>query len=176
MLHLPQPIRLGKNHKRWLYGTLTLLWASGAFWLVLHYFFMAQGEFGPMPNPLEKWGLRLHGLAAFAMLVAIGSVLPVHARRAWNLRKNRATGIVIKSLFLWLALTAYALYYFADDEARPWLPWLHWGVGLAIPLLLAGHIARGRKRHVPAAHDGHAEAGHAGPLRVVSANEGKVVR
>ena len=146
MLHLPQPIRLGKNHKRWLYGTLALLWASGVAWLVLHYFFTTQGEFGPAPHPLAKWALRLHGLAAFATLAAIGSVLPVHARRAWHLKKNRSSGLLMKSLFLWLALTAYALYYFADDEVRPWLPWLHWGVGLGVPLLLAAHIWIGRMR------------------------------
>jgi hypothetical protein len=146
MRHLPQPIRLGKSHKAWLYGVLGLLWASGVIWLALHYFFTGQGEFGPTPHPFEKWALRLHGMAAFATLVAIGSVLPVHAWRGWQLKKNRHSGIVMKSFLLWLAVTAYALYYFADDEARPWLPWLHWGAGLVIPLVVTAHVMIGRMR------------------------------
>jgi hypothetical protein len=147
--NLPLPIRFTPRHKRILYGVFLLLWASGALWLAFHYLMRVPGEFGETAHPLEKWWLRLHGLMAFAMLVAIGSVLPIHARRAWHLKKNRTTGLVMKGAFLWMALTGYALYYFASDANEVWLPLLHWIAGLSLPLVLLVHIVRGRARPQP---------------------------
>jgi hypothetical protein len=145
---MPKPpvIRLGARHRRWLTAVFALLWSSGVLWLGFHYFLRSESEFGPRPHGLEIWWLRLHGLAAFGALVAIGTLLPIHVRRAWQLRKNRGSGLAMKAVLAWLALTGYALYYFADPEARPWLPWLHWSVGLALPVLLVLHIRRGRQR------------------------------
>lgn len=142
----PTPIRLSKHHKRWLYSVFSLLWLSGSLWLVSHYFMRVQGEFGEAPHPLEIWWLRLHGLVVFAALLTLGSVLPTHAHRAWQLKKNRHSGLFMKILFLWLAMTGYALYYFADTENTDWLPLLHWIVGLSLPLMLVFHIRHGRMR------------------------------
>ena len=144
---LPLPIRFAKPHKHALYAVFMLLWLSGAVWLTLHYFLRVPGEFGVSAHPLEIWWLRLHGLMAFAALVAIGSVLPIHARRAWHLKKNRRSGLAMKSVFFWMAATGYALYYFACDDNESWLPLLHWIVGLALPLMLVFHIRVGRARN-----------------------------
>lgn len=137
-------IRFSTDHKRYIYTVIVLLWASGVLWLLFHYFLRVTSEFGAQAHPLENWWLRLHGLAAFAALVMVGSVLPVHARRAWQLKKNRASGLSMKIIFLWLAATGYALYYFARETNEAWLPLLHWIVGLVLPLLLVLHIRRGR--------------------------------
>lgn len=146
--HLPLPIRFAKAHKYTLYAVFALLWLSGALWLGFHYFLRVAGEFGDAPHPLEIWWLRLHGLMGFAILVATGSVLPIHARRAWHLKKNRLSGFAMEAFLLWLALTGYALYYFSSDANESWLPLLHWVAGLAMPLMLALHIWRGRHRSV----------------------------
>ena len=142
----PAPIRFSAPHKRWLYAVFTMLWLSGALWLISHYFMQVDGEFGEMPHPMEIWWLRLHGLMVFAILPVLGSVLSTHAHRAWKLKKNRHTGLFMKVVFLWMGLTGYALYYFASEENANWLPVLHWAVGLSVPLLLFVHIRRGRKR------------------------------
>ena len=144
--HLPLLIRFAKPHKRVLYAVFVLLWLSGVLWLGFHYFLREPGEFGETAHPLEIWWLRLHGLMGFAMLVAVGSVLPIHARRAWHLHKNRSTGFLMQTVLLWLSLTGYALYYFATDANAAWLPLLHWVVGLALPCMLVLHIQRGRAR------------------------------
>lgn len=144
--HTPMPIRFDAAHKKFLYGVFSLLWLSGVQWLMFHYFMRVEGEFGITPHPAEIWWLRLHGLMVFAVLVALGSVLPVHARRAWQLNKNRNSGLMMKVLFLWLALSGYALYYFAGDSNENWLPLVHWGAGLCVPLLLVLHIRKGRRR------------------------------
>lgn len=144
--HLPLPIRFAKSHKHLLYVVFIVLWLSGALWLGFHYFLRVPGEFGEIAHPLEIWWLRLHGLMGFAVLVATGSVLTIHTRRAWHLRKNRSTGFLMQTALLWLALTGYALYYFASDANAIWLPLLHWVVGLMLPLMLVLHIQRGRAR------------------------------
>ncbi len=148
--HPPQPIRLPAGHKKTLYGVFALLWLSGLLWLIFHHFMRLNGEFGSTAHPLEIWWLRLHGLMGFAMLLLIGSILPVHARSAWRLNKNRRSGLGMKLLFGWLALTGYCLYYFISETNEAWLPVLHWSVGLATPALLILHIRLGRKRPPPA--------------------------
>lgn len=146
MTRHPQPIRLGARHKRTLYAVFLTLWGSGVLWLLFHYFLRVQGEFGDAAHPLESWWLRLHGLAGFAALVAVGSVLPVHARRAWQLDRNRRTGLAMKGWLLWLAVTGYGLYYFASEASEAWLPLTHWIAGLALPLAGLIHVRLGRRR------------------------------
>ncbi|WP_310447236.1 hypothetical protein [Thiobacillus sp.] len=144
-------IRLGARHKRLAYAAFALLWASGALWLLFHYFFGVAGDFGPEPHPLEKWWLRMHGLAAMLALVAVGSLATNHMRLAWSRKKNRRTGMPMLALTAWLAATGYALYYFSSDDNAAWLPLLHWTVGLALPLALVAHVVVGRRR-APRAH------------------------
>ena len=139
-------IRLSVSHRRTVYTVCALLWGSGVLWLLFRYFMRLPGEFGDRPHLLEIWWLRLHGLCVLAALVGIGSLLPIHARLGWQLRRNRASGLGMKFLFLWLAATGYALYYFANDDNGNSLAVLHWAVGLPLPLLLAGHVWWGRQR------------------------------
>lgn len=147
------PIRFAALHKKFLYGVFSLLWLSGALWLAFHYFMRVPDEFGIRPHPAEIWWLRLHGLMVFAVLVAIGTVLPNHVRRAWQLNKNRTSGLMMKTIFLWLAITGYALYYFASESNENLLPVLHWGAGISVPLILVLHIRKGRKRgNAPSLH------------------------
>lgn len=139
-----EPIRLGRLHERAVYSSVALLILSGALWLVFHYFFRVEGEFGTSPHPLEYWWLRLHGAAAMVSLIVIGSMLPVHVRRAWELRKNIATGLMTVSVLALLVTTGYALYYFAGGSSRAAISAMHWIVGLTLPIALAWHVWRGR--------------------------------
>ena len=134
-------MRLTSGHRQWVYWTAAALFASGALWLVFHYFLQAQGEFGPAPHPLEHWWLRLHGAAAMLALLVVGSLLPIHVRRGWHQRRNLPLGIALSSAVLLLTLSGYALYYFGGEEARPWISVFHWGIGIASPLALVWHIA-----------------------------------
>lgn len=139
-------IRLGPRHKKLLHSGLILLWASGALWLLFHYFLQVDGDFGPQPHGLEIWWLRLHGLAAMLALMLLGSLLPSHVKLAWTRRKNRRTGLPMLAAWGWLAATGYALYYFSSDANAAWLPLLHWCVGLMLPAVLFAHLKQARKR------------------------------
>lgn len=139
-------IRLGSRHRRVAYATFALLWASGASWLLFHYFFRVEGDFGPEAHPLEAWWLRLHGLMAMFALVAVGSLATNHIRLAWKRRKNLGTGLAMLAATGWLGASGYALYYFASEANEAWLPLTHWVAGLALPLAAFLHIRRGRRK------------------------------
>src|SRR5262245_38299982 len=104
-------MKLSTGHRRLVYWSGAGLFASGALWLVFHYFVRTQGQFGDTAHPLEIWWLRLHGASAMLVLVVVGSLLPVHMRRGWHQRKNLFAGCVLATLELWLIASGYALYY-----------------------------------------------------------------
>ena len=138
-------MRLSHGHLRWVYASGIALFASGALWLLFHYFVHVHGEFGERPHALEVWWLRLHGAAAMLMLAVLGSLLPVHVRRGWHQRKNLVAGSTLATLALLLIISGYALYYFGSEETRPWISAFHWLLGLGAPLLLIWHIISGRR-------------------------------
>jgi len=144
---LAERIRLSAAARRSFYALLAVLAGSGVFWLLAHY----EGELVPeWQNELrrlvlEAWAMKVHGAAAFVMLVATGAMLTHHMRRGWTLARNRASGAsVIGSLAL-LTLTGYALYYVVADATRPPVSVAHWFVGLALAPLLVVHIVAGRR-------------------------------
>lgn len=142
----PFPVRPGARHRRVIRGVVAGAWASGAGWLVLHHFLSLDGPFGPAPHPLEPWALRLHGLFAFAAMGVLGSLLTLHVPGALSASRRRASGLASLTLLVALALTGYALYYFATEANQSWLPILHWGPGLALPLVLWAHLTPGKRQ------------------------------
>jgi uncharacterized membrane protein YfcA len=138
-------VRLSATHERWVIGTGTALLTTGALWLVFHYFITVRGDFGDTHHPLEAWWLRLHGAAAMASLVVVGTLLPGHVRRAWELRSNYRTGLAVLFVAAVLVLTGYALYYASSEELRPWLSGVHWVGGLVGLPVLVLHVLLGRR-------------------------------
>lgn len=143
-------VKLSYRHKSWLYAITILIYGSGAVWAYLHYFARRMSEFGEQPHPAEPWSLKVHGAAAMAILAILGTLLPTHVRFAWHARRNRPNGILLISVFAFLILTGYGLYYLGDDRLRSWTSWLHLVVGLALPLVLILHIRSGRRSDVTA--------------------------
>jgi uncharacterized protein involved in response to NO len=89
--------------------------------------------------------MRLHGLAAFVGLFVFGVVSASHIARGWlftaqeDWTGQRKTGIALCVLAIVLALTGYLLYYFAPEEVRPALGWVHAVAGVAMGVLIAFH-------------------------------------
>jgi hypothetical protein len=131
---------LSLAHERSVYATFAALVVTGCGWLLCHYVLAETGDFGPLPHPQEGLWLELHGAAGMIALVLFGSLLTTHMRRAWTLRRGRASGGTLAGLFVLLTVTGYGLYYFAGESDRAWISLVHWAVGLAIPLLLALHV------------------------------------
>jgi hypothetical protein len=138
---LAERVRWQEGPRRALYAVLALVAGSGAWWLVAHYA-IAQ-DLARLAQ--EALALKVHGAAAFAMLVAIGAISANHVRRGWSLARNRASGGVVITLLALLIATGYALYYLVDDATRPRVSLSHWIAGVALVPLIAIHIVLGRR-------------------------------
>jgi hypothetical protein len=141
-----EPVRLGYWHQFAVYSATAALAVSGLLWLVYHFFLAEPGEFGGQIHPLEPWLLRFHGAAAMAGLIVYGSLLPIHVRRAWTLRRNILLGIGLITIMLLLTVTGYLLYYAGGEQSRAVISALHWIVGLVVPALLIWHVISGRRQ------------------------------
>ena len=142
---LREGIRLSRRHQRLLYGICGVLWATGALWLIFHYFLQVSGEFGETPHPLEPWWMRLHGLAAMLALLFLGSLVRGHIRVGWNIRRHRLSGATLVGASATLIATGWALYYVSSEAARPWISVIHWSIGLVSAAVIGVHVYAGAR-------------------------------
>jgi hypothetical protein len=138
--------RLSRAQRNATYAVFAAAWLSGALWLVFHYFFQRSGEFGPEPNPLEPWWLRLHGACAFGLLWLGGLLWALHARHALRRPQRRASGLAIVCAFGTLAASGYLLYYADEGALRDAIGIVHWAVGLGLAAPLVAHMLPRRMR------------------------------
>ena len=80
----PGHLQLSRSRLLTVYGISLGIWASGAVWLLLHYFFEQEGQFGPAPHPLEFWSIAAHGAFGFATLWLLGLLWSVHIPAGWR--------------------------------------------------------------------------------------------
>ncbi len=139
------PMRLSQRHERWLHAIGLLVFLSGIGWLADHYLFAGSEDFGDAHAPSEPLWLRLHGAAAMAGLVVFGSLLPGHIARAWRVRGNFRSGLLMLSLVVLLVVTGYGLYYAGDEETRPWISIVHWLAGTLAAAGLVLHVRFGKR-------------------------------
>jgi hypothetical protein len=138
------PGKMSAALRRAVYAVVSVTWLSGALWLLFHYFLFGSGEFGQVPNPLEHWWLRLHGLAAFAFLWLCGVLWTRHVRLVLDRPKRRPSGYLLVGLLAVLIATGYLLYYASDDAVRQIVGIAHWVCGLALIVPLTWHIVRAK--------------------------------
>lgn len=141
----PDGLRLSVRHRAWFHGTFAVLFLTGAAWWVLHRWFPAETEFGPQPQPAQHWLILLHGAAAMLALVIVGTLVPLHLKRGWRARLNRANGVMLIAVVSLLTLSGYGLYYAGDESLRTAASFVHVALGFAFPAALLWHIARGRR-------------------------------
>lgn len=129
---------------RWaLYAVFAALFVTGTVWL-------AADAWKDQPDG-ELWQsiaanlLMVHGGAAMVVLLMLGALAPLHVQRSWRAGKNRVMGGVMVTCTAVLIVTAFGLYYAGSDLVRPWMSRVHYGLGLALPILLTIHIWWGRR-------------------------------
>ncbi len=137
-------IRLSRRHEWCVYAISAAVFGSGAGWAWFHFFASQPDEFGGASSG-ESWMLKLHGAAAMLILVLLGTLLPLHMKFAWRARRNVSSGLSLLALFGFLVVTGYGLYYVGGEKLRVWTSRAHLWVGLALPLLLIGHVFFGKR-------------------------------
>lgn len=138
-----RPTRLSPWQEGAVYVSLGLLAVSGLAWLSLDQWVRVAGEFGPERHPAEHIALIVHGIAAYGLLIVVGSLLPVHVQPGWRIGRNRGSGLVLGAVLIILTASALGLYYVGDEIARHWTSIAHWLVGLALVPLLIFHAVAG---------------------------------
>lgn len=89
----------------------SVLWLSGALWLLAHFVFPGHNEFGALPNAAEAPLMRVHGLVAVAAVFLFGWVGAGHILARWSAATNRRSGLWLLGFAVLLVLSGYALYY-----------------------------------------------------------------
>lgn len=142
----PNSPKLKAWHLQLLLWSFVGLWGSGIAWLWLHYFKQVEGEFGPSPNTLEPWMLRLHGFVMLPALLGLGGLVVTHFGIGWRYAHKRVSGLIQCALYLTLILTGYALYYSGDESLRANASLSHWIVGASAPIFFIWHLIAKAKR------------------------------
>lgn len=130
--------------RRTLYGALGGAFASGIAWLILHYLSRPVGELG-LPSPWEARLMRVHGLAAWALLFTFGALAAAHVGKGWTLGTRRASGIFLVSLATSCAVLGFLMAYLLPPEARMVAGLVHAGFGTLMVGWLTWHRRRAAK-------------------------------
>ncbi len=137
----PDSIRLKRAHRYFLYAVLALLFFSGGVWGYVNYLARVPNELG---STSKAFAMKIHGAAAMAILVLIGTLLNGHVKFAWRAGRNRINGALFLGVFAILTLTGYGLYYAGGERLRTWMSQTHLIIGMALPIFLVIHILHGR--------------------------------
>lgn len=140
-------LRIPVIYRRFLYVFLALSLCSGVLFFIFNQWVEIEGEFGPQKHPLQAIFIRVHGAAAFFMLMSFGALLAAHIPYGWKSTRSRKSGIFIATLALLQILLGYLLYYLANESIRQYTSYVHILFGLLMPLALYVHL-RQRKTSI----------------------------
>jgi hypothetical protein len=127
--------------QRWLiYASSGLLIITGLAWASVHYLGDAAGADARAASAFNAFMMKVHGGAAMAALLALGSLLPQHVPSGWSAKPSRKSGIATLVIASLLVLSGYLLYYSGDELYRQLASYLHLGAGLAFAGFLVFHI------------------------------------
>jgi len=110
---------------------------------------MVEGDFGPEKHPAQFASLQIHGISAFAIMVLYGAFWGSHVFLGWRTKRSRNTGIGLTTVMGLQIITAYLLYYVANDLFRVIAMWMHLSIGLSLPVWLTFHIKAAQKSKNP---------------------------
>ncbi|MBU6141440.1 MAG: DUF4405 domain-containing protein [Proteobacteria bacterium] len=118
------------------YLTIILLFLSGLVWLLFNFFIDYDSPF----RFLSIWSLRLHGAAAYALLIVFGMIISTHISFNWRVKKNRRkSGIILTAFLAILIVTGCLLYYLGDEEIRSYVSYIHWIIGIIFSIIFLLH-------------------------------------
>jgi hypothetical protein len=129
-----------------VYGVFGMLWLSGCAWLVMDQFFESKGPFGIIPNAWQPPILMLHGIIAILSMYLLGWITARHVLRWWPARLRRLSGGALATLFAFLTLSGFALFFVSEDRWQHLAAVVHDGLGLAITAFAIQHWFFAKRR------------------------------
>lgn len=137
-------LKIPWRFRAWLFAFIILSWVTGVTFFILNQWVQIEGEFGPEKHPAQGTFLKIHGAAAFLMMISYGYLLATHIPTGYRSRRQRVLGLGLVGAQGFLILTAYGLYYAGGDDFHALLGYAHASVGFIFPFLLAAHLITGR--------------------------------
>ncbi len=128
---------LAPLQKQMLYIITALLWVTGAIWMVLL-----------ETDPARPLWMKLHGAAAMAFLVILGTVMLHHVPAGWKQNDQRPSGGSLLIVCGVLVISGWGLYYLGNEEWRHWTRTIHSIIGLLLPVILFLHVWLAKKNKV----------------------------
>ena len=139
-------VKISKPWRRALYAALATSWCSGIVFFVLSRWVRVEGEFGPERHPLQFPFLQLHGGAAFVMMMFLGALFIGHVANTWPIKKQHPMGLTMAIVAALMVISAWLLYYLANEDVRAWVANIHAAMGFLLPAILVIHIHRARRK------------------------------
>ncbi|WP_084808535.1 hypothetical protein [Bradyrhizobium sp. NAS80.1] len=136
-------MRLRTSFRYSLYAAFAALILTGAAWLVADWQKDLAGD--EIWQQIAANALMIHGGVAMLALLLLGALIPMHLLRSWRSGRNLVSGSIMGSFNAVLIATAFGLYYLGSEAVRPWMSWIHLGVGFSLALMLPLHIWLGRR-------------------------------
>jgi hypothetical protein len=137
-------LRLRTPFRYSLYAAFAALVLTGAGWLVADWRKDVAGD--EIWQQISANALMIHGGIAMLTLLLLGALIPVHLRRSWRSGRNLVSGSIMAAINAVLIATAFGLYYLGSEAVRPWMSWIHLGIGFSLALMLPLHIWLGRRQ------------------------------
>jgi hypothetical protein len=141
-------LRLDPGFRFAIYAAFSLLFVTGAAWLVADQ--LKDDEAWQIAG---AYLLMMHGGGAMVALMVLGALIPLHMRRGWRSRRNLLAGTAMLTWNAMLVLTSFALYYAGSEVLRPAASGIHSVLGLSLPLMFV-HVVTGRVRGSRYGHSG----------------------
>lgn len=139
-------LKIPWSYRIWLFAFILLSWVTGVTFFILNRWVEIEGEFGLEKHPVQATFLKVHGAAAFLMMISYGYLLATHVPAGYRSRRQRILGLSLVSAQGFLIVTAYGLYYVGGADFRAFIGYAHASVGFIFPFLLVMHIISGKRK------------------------------
>lgn len=133
-------VRVPKPYQVGLLILMAISWFSGLVFFILKTWFVVEGDYGLVKHAWQFPALQVHGFGAFMMMICFGFLLGSHIQYSWKTKKKRKSGLALIVMPAFLIITAYLLYYIAQDDLRDLIAYAHLAVGFMLPVVLILHI------------------------------------
>lgn len=130
-------------YRRILYSLVLLSWCSGIAFFIFSRYVLIEGEFGPEKHPWQFPLLKVHGAAAFIMMLSLGAVITSHVPAGWRTGRHKIFGSILLGSIVFMVLSAWALYYLSSDANRELIGNIHAAVGVFLPFTVLWHVLQG---------------------------------
>ncbi len=133
-------VRIKKPYQVGLFILIAISWCSGLSFFILRTWFVVEGDYGLVKHAWQFPALQIHGFGAFMMMICFGFLLGSHIQYSWKTKVKRKSGLTLIIMPAFLIITAYLLYYIAQDDVRELIAYAHLVVGFMLPFALILHI------------------------------------